>query len=70
MKAIRKDLIIEKNQTETIAMERDVLFSIDHPFLVSMEFVFQSDVRIYFLLKFVSGGELFRHLTTVKRFSE
>lgn len=35
-----------------------------------MEFVFQNEFRIYFLMKFVKGGELFRHLVTVKRFPE
>jgi hypothetical protein len=35
-----------------------------------MEFVFQNEFRIYFLMKFVKGGELFRHLVQVKRFTE
>lgn len=35
-----------------------------------MEYVFQNDFRVYFLMKFVKGGELFRHLVTVKRFPE
>lgn len=35
-----------------------------------MEYVFQNEFRIYFLMKFVKGGELFRHLVTVKRFPE
>jgi RAC serine/threonine-protein kinase len=35
-----------------------------------MEYIFQSNFRIYFLLRFVEGGELFRHLVAEKRFSE
>lgn len=53
---------------DNIRLEKDILYTIDHPFLVNMEFVFQNEFRIYFLMKFVKGGELFRHLVQVKRF--
>ena len=70
MKCIRKDLIIEHNQLDNITMEKNILNSIDHPFLVNMEYVFQNEFRIYFLMKFIKGGELFRHLVEVKHFPE
>lgn len=70
MKCIRKDIIIENEQMENIQLERNILYTIDHPFLVNMEYVFQNEVRIYFLMHFVKGGELFRHLVSVKRFQE
>ena len=70
MKCIRKDVILENEQMENIQLEKDILYQISHPFLVNMEFVFQNEFRIYFLMKFVKGGELFRHLVTVKRFPE
>lgn len=70
MKCIRKDVILENEQMENIQLEKDILYSISHPFLVNMEYVFQNEFRIYFLMKFVKGGELFRHLVTVKRFPE
>ena len=47
---------------ENINLEKDILYTINHPFLVNMEFVFQNEFRIYFLMRFVAGGELFRHL--------
>jgi len=70
MKVIRKDIVIENEQMENIQLEKDILRSIDHPFLVNMEYVFQNDFRIYFLMKFVQGGELFRHLVDVRSFPE
>ena len=70
MKCIRKDLIIEYNQTENINMEKNILNTVDHPFLVNMEYVFQNEFRIYFIMKFIKGGELFRHLVDVKHFPE
>ena len=70
MKCIRKDIILENEQMDNIQLEKDILYTIDHPFLVNMEFVFQNDARIYFLMHFVKGGELFRHLVQVKRFQD
>ena len=70
MKCIRKDIILENEQMENIKLEKDILRQIDHPFLVNMEFVFQNEFRIYFLMKFVQGGELFRHLVEVRKFPE
>ena len=70
MKCIRKDIVIDNEQFENIKLEKDILYTIDHPFIVNMEFVFQNDFRIYFIMRFVKGGELFRHLVKVKRFRE
>jgi serum/glucocorticoid-regulated kinase 2 len=70
MKCIRKDIIIDNEQFDNIKLEKEILFNVEHPFVVGMEFVFQTDARIYFLMNFVSGGELFRHLVKVKRFQE
>lgn len=40
MKCIRKDVILEHEQLENIRLEKDILNTINHPFLVNMEFVF------------------------------
>jgi len=40
MKCIRKDLILEHNQMANISMEENILNTVDHPFLVNMEYVF------------------------------
>jgi serum/glucocorticoid-regulated kinase 2 len=70
MKCIRKDIVIDNEQFENIKLEKDILYNIDHPFIVNMDYVFQNEYRIYFLMKFIKGGELFRHLNKVKRFQE
>lgn len=70
IKTIRKDVVIETDQIEAVNLERDVLLNCKHPFLVGMEFVFQSDLRLYFVMPFVQGGELYKHFLTNKRFPE
>ena len=70
MKCIRKDVVIDQDFFESLKLEKDILYNVEHPFIVSMDFVFQNDLRIYFLMDFIKGGELFRHLSRVKRFPE
>ena len=31
----------------------------DHPFLMSIDYIFMNDLRIYFVMPFIQGGELF-----------
>jgi serine/threonine protein kinase len=51
-------------------LEKDILYNVEHPFIVGMDYVFQNDFRIYFLMNFIKGGELYRHLSKMKRFKE
>lgn len=70
MKSIRKDVVLENDSLQSLALEKEILYDIDHPFIVSMDYVFQNQFRIFFLMDFIEGGELFRHLVKVKRFEE
>lgn len=62
MKAIRKDVLIETEMIESTQMEKTILEEGNHPFLVGAEYVFQTDMRIFFVMRYVIGGELFSHL--------
>ena len=70
IKAIRKDVLIETDQIEATKLERDILLKCKHPFLVGMDYVFQTDMRLYFVMPFIRGGELYKHFLTNKRFPE
>lgn len=70
MKCIRKDVVIENESMDSLKLEKEILYSVDHPFIVSMDYVFENQFRIFFLMDFIEGGELFRHLVKVRRFPE
>lgn len=70
MKSIRKDIMIENDQIESAKMEKKILLNNKHPFLVKMSYVFQTEQKVYFVMNFIRGGELFTHLNNEKRFSE
>lgn len=60
IKAIRKDVLIEYNQIQNTKLEKEILFNCDHPFLVGMDYLFQSPQRLYFVMPFIKGGELYK----------
>lgn len=70
IKSIRKDVLIETDQIESTKLERDILLKCKHPFLVGMDFVFQNDLRLYFVMPFIKGGELYKHFQKERRFAE
>eukprot|EP01022_Parablepharisma_sp_SALTPOND_P013318 TRINITY_DN1774_c3_g1_i1.p3 TRINITY_DN1774_c3_g1~~TRINITY_DN1774_c3_g1_i1.p3 ORF type:complete len:406 (-),score=68.49 TRINITY_DN1774_c3_g1_i1:169-1386(-) len=70
MKQLRKDFIIKNDALVCAKLEKEVLKRTHHPFLVSLDYVFQSPVNIYFVMKFYKGGELYNHLLAKKRFTE
>ncbi len=70
MKSLKKDILIDQDQIENTLLEKKILQSLDHPFLVGLIFCFQTDDRIYFVMPFLRGGELFQHLKKMKFFTE
>ena len=68
LKTIRKAKIISRSEVAHTMAERSVLAQINNPFIVPLKFAFQSPEKLYFVLAFVNGGELFHHLTIERRF--
>ena len=59
-------------QLKSTYLEKEILEKIKHPFLVGLDYVFQTDERIYFIMEFVRGGELYANMKKMpnKRFEE
>lgn len=70
IKSLRKDVLVEAGQIENVKLEKDILMACNHQFLAGMEFVFQNDLRLYFVIEFLSGGELYKHFLKKRRFPE
>ena len=70
MKSLKNDVLIEQEQIENTLLEKEILQTIDYPLLCGLVFCFQTDERIYFILPFLSGGELFQHLRKFRTFDE
>jgi len=70
MKQLKKKDLVARKQVVHTNTERRVLANIDHPFIVSLRFAFQTKDKLYMLMDFHCGGELFYHLQQQQRFSE
>jgi len=70
MKVLDKKHILEHNEVEHTLAEKNILQKIHHPFLVNLHYSFQTEDKLYFILDYINGGELFFHLQREKRFSE
>lgn len=70
MKILKKAAIIAKRQVDHTWSERNILAQSQHPFLMKLRWAFQTGAKLYFVLDYYRGGELFFHLKQKRRFSE
>ena len=63
MKVISKRILKHKSEyIENIHAERDILTKIRHPFVVTMHCSFQTKEKLFIIMDFLAGGELFLRL--------
>ena len=70
MKSMSKKILAENDQIEQTLIEKNVLLKTQHPFLVCAHFTFQTETKIFLILDYVAGGELFSRLKEEGKFSE
>ncbi|XP_002730613.1 serine/threonine-protein kinase Sgk3-like [Saccoglossus kowalevskii] len=71
VKVLQKQAIMKRNEVKHIMAERNVLLkNVKHPFLVGLHYSFQTKDKLYFILDYVNGGELFFHLQKERYFTE
>lgn len=59
LKVLKKKYILEKDQKDHIMTEKTILSNVEHPFLVQLKASFQDKEKLYFVLEYCPGGELF-----------
>lgn len=70
LKVLNKAHLNERGEIQHTLSERKILEKISNPFLVSLKFSFQTPEKVYLILDYVAGGELFVHLQKEGCFSE
>jgi len=71
MKILNKEHVVQQDEVEHILTEKRVLTQgIRHPFLVGVHYCFQTNDKLYFVLDYINGGELFFHLQREQTFNE
>ncbi|KAJ3894330.1 kinase-like domain-containing protein [Lentinula edodes] len=71
LKTIRKAHIAQRpGEITHILAERTVLALVNSPFIVPLKFSFQNPDKLYLVMSFVNGGELFYHLQREGKFDQ
>jgi serine/threonine protein kinase len=70
IKAFRKDFLIERDAVDSTRFERDALLRVEHPFIVKLQYAFQTAGRLYLVMEFVRGGQLLTHMRKETLFEE
>jgi serine/threonine protein kinase len=64
LKAMLKSEIVAHKQQKNVINEKNVMMCCNHPFILRLYQTFKDNRRLYMLLEFIQGGELFSVLHT------
>eukprot|EP00057_Strongylocentrotus_purpuratus_P016637 XP_011671111.1 PREDICTED: RAC-gamma serine/threonine-protein kinase isoform X1 [Strongylocentrotus purpuratus] len=72
IKVFKKEAFLQEDEVEleNSLTKNRMVQKISHPFLASLEYLFQTSDRLYFVMEYVNGGELFFHLSRDRVFTE
>jgi serum/glucocorticoid-regulated kinase 2 len=70
LKTLRKAALVKRNQLAHTSTERKILQQIENPFLVHLVYAFQTPDKLYMVIDYMAGGELFFWLKKDRKFSE
>ncbi|MBE3048120.1 protein kinase [Candidatus Bathyarchaeota archaeon] len=65
IKVLKKEFIIENDEVESVRSEKRVFLVANrgmHPFLTTLHACFQTETRVYFVMEYISGGDLMLHI--------
>ncbi|KAJ9592752.1 hypothetical protein L9F63_015590 [Diploptera punctata] len=70
IKILKKEKIIKLKQVQHALNEKQILQTIRFAFIVYLEQCLKDNSNIYFVMPFIIGGEMFRHLRIMGKFDE
>ena len=62
IKILNKKMINTKIQSNNINIEKAILTKLNHPFIMKLNYAFQTQKSLYFITQFMHGGELNYHI--------
>ena len=63
MKSIRKAHVVKNNKVRHTLAERNIMQKITHPFVMKLHYAFQNNGKLYMIMDYLNGGDIFYHLS-------
>lgn len=70
LKVLRKEKVLGNNLVKYAFTERNILLHISHPFIVKLNYAFQTPEKLVMIMDFCPNGDLGTHLAREKKFTE
>ena len=70
MKVLKKVDLVKRRQVSRTKIERTILERASFPFITQLHYAFQTNCRLYLIIDYMPGGDLFTHLSHYGVFSE
>jgi len=70
LKILKKKYIEKRKQEEHVLTERNVLVGAKHAFIIKLFYTFMNEKKLFFVLEYCPGGELFNLLQKRRQFTE
>ena len=70
MKVVRKQIIKFQDDDQKFLKEIEILVKLEHPNIIKMYEYFVDEINYYLITEYISGGELYDHIASIKFFNE
>ncbi|KAF0698202.1 Aste57867_11187 [Aphanomyces stellatus] len=70
IKVLAKEHVLRKKQLSNIEAERDILASVQSPFVVKLFWTFQSQYNLFLVMEYLPGGDFMSLLESIVRLEE
>ena len=62
MKVVKKKKLVHKDPIKCALIEKQILACLNSPFLVRLNYAFQNEQKLFLVMEYCPGGELFFYL--------
>jgi len=70
LKSLKKSTLSDEKDLQHTKLERKILALLNHPFIIKLKFAFQNPKKLYFVMDYHNGGELYYHMRNNDVFTE
>lgn len=70
MKVVQKAVVVERKHVKHLILEKKILQCVQFPLVVTLDAAFKDNLYLYYVLPYISGGDLFTFIQKYGNFSD